>query len=220
MWILKQSFYIYSTLNPYMSCRPEELLNVILSRRSIRRFKPDPVPDDLVEKILEAGIRAPTAGGCEQWLFIVVKSEERKRRIHELLLEAHKKYAVEVAGMPPDKVEKWMTRIREGMYFAPLYIVAYLDLRRRCFTEAYRDYEKLEALKSLSAAVENIILAAHALGLGAVWLGVPVLMADEFNKALEPPPGAELHSIIALGYPAEEPRPRPRRPLSEVVLYR
>jgi len=203
-----------------MSCRPEELLNVILSRRSIRRFKPDPVPDDLVEKILEAGIRAPTAGGCEQWLFIVVKSEEKRRRIHELLLEAHRKYAVEVTGMPFDKVEKWMTRIREGMYFAPLYIAAYLDLRRRCFTEAYRDYEKLEALKSLSAAVENIILTAHAFGLGAVWLGVPVLMADEFNRVLEPPPGAELHSIIALGYPAEEPRPRPRRPLSEVVLYR
>ena len=191
-----------------------------MSRRSIRRFRHDPIPRELIEKILEAGIRAPTAGGGEQWFFIAITDEAKRREIHKLLVEAHKKYAAEVlrSPMPKEKIEKWFKRMEEeGMYYAPLYVAAYLDLRRRLYRDEYSELERLWAVHSVSAAIENMLLAAHALGLGAVWLGVPLLMKEEFDRVLQPPAGCELQGIIAIGYPAEEPRPRPRKNLSEVV---
>jgi len=176
-------------------------------------FKPDPVPDDLVFKVVEAGIRAPTAGGREQWFFVVVKNPEKRSAIHKLLLEAHRIYATQALKepMPPEKVEKWMDKIERGMYMAPVYIAAYVDLRERFHRDEYTDFEKTMAMQSVAAAVENMLLAAHALDLGAVWLGVPLLIRDKFDEVIQPPPGCELQAIIALGYPAERPEPRARR---------
>ncbi len=195
-------------------------LEVVMTRCSVRRFRPDPVPDDVLAKILEAGIRAPTAGGGEQWFFIVVKDLEKRRAIHRLLLEAHRLYASKVLRepLPVEKLEKWMRRIEEGMYFAPIYIAAYIDLRERLYRDEFYEFEKLMAVQSLAAAIENMLLTAHAMGLGGVWLGVPLLLREKFDEVLEPPPGCELQALIALGYPAEEVGPRKRRKdLSKVV---
>lgn len=194
-------------------------LETLMSRRSIRRFRPDPIPRELVERIVEAGIRAPTAGGGEQWFFVAVLDEARRRRIHELLIQAHMRYAQEVlrTPLPRDRVERWLRMMRRGEYLAPLYIAAYLDLRRRLYRDEYLELERLWAIQSLAAAIENMLLAAHGLGLGGVWLGVPLLMRREFDEVLQPPEGCELQGILAIGYPAEEPGPRPRRPLHEVL---
>ncbi|MEM4488501.1 MAG: nitroreductase family protein [Desulfurococcaceae archaeon] len=196
-----------------------ELLSVIGSRTSVRVFKQDPVPHDMVLKVLEAEIRAPTAGGGEQWFFVVVKVE-KKKAIHRLLLEAHRKYATEVLKEPmsSEKVEKWVREMESGMYMAPVYIAAYLDMRERFHKEEYYEFERLMAIQSLAAAVENMLLAAHALGLGAVWLGVPLLSKERFDEILQPPPGCELQAIIALGYLAETLAPRGRKKkISEIV---
>ncbi|MGC8982928.1 MAG: nitroreductase family protein [Desulfurococcaceae archaeon] len=189
-----------------------------MSRCSVRWFKQDPVPREVLLRVLEAGIRAPTAGGGEQWFFVVVESEEKRREVHRLLKKAHELYARHVVSppLPEHVVLKWVSRIEQGMYYAPVYVAAYLDLRKRMYGEEYREYEKLMAIQSLSAALENMVLAAWSMGLGSVWLGVPLLLRDEFDKLLEPPPGCELQAVLALGYPAEEPRPRKRKPLSEV----
>ncbi len=189
------------------------VLEAIESRASVRFFKPDPVPREIIERIIEAGIRAPTAGGGEQWFFIVVTDESLRRRIHELLKEAHRIYAERVLRkpLPKEKVEKWLRYIESGEYLAPLYIAAYIDLRERLYSDEYEEFEKLMAIHSLCAAIENMILAAHSLGLGAVWLGVPLLMRERFDELLKPPEGCELQAIIAMGYPAEEVRPRRRR---------
>jgi nitroreductase len=197
----------------------EDLLKVILSRCSIRLFKQDSIPDQLILKILECGVRAPNAGGSEPWYFIVVKDESLRREIHKLLLEAHRLYATSVLRepLPPEKVSKWVQRIVGGMYLAPVYIAVYADFRRSTHNVQYSEVEKVYIIQSVSAAIENIILAAHALGLGSVWLGVPLLMKDRFDELLKPPEGCELQAIIALGYPSEQPRVRPRRSIDEVV---
>ena len=197
------------------------LLEAIKSRRSVRFFKPDPVPREVVERILEAAIHAPNAGNAQQWFFIVVESEEKRREIHRLLKQAHRIYATWALRehMPPEKVEKWMRLIDEGMYWAPIYVAAYIDMRSPRLIPELRELEELMAVQSLAAAIENMILAAHAMGLGAVWLGVPLLIEKRFNEVLQPPPGCRLQAVIALGYPAEEPKPRPRKPLSEVVKF-
>lgn len=197
----------------------ESFLNIILSRSSIRWFKQDPIPDEVVNNILECGLRAPNAGGSEPWFFIVVKNYELRVKIHKLLLEAHRIYGTSALKnpMPQDKVDKWLKKICDGMYYAPIYIAAYADFKRMTHREELAHIERIFITQSVAAAIENILLAAHALGIGAVWLGVPLLMQDEFNKLLNPPEGCELQAIIALGYPLEPHRVRPRRSVSEVV---
>ncbi|MEM4471130.1 MAG: nitroreductase family protein [Zestosphaera sp.] len=193
----------------------------VLSRSSVRWFKSDSVPDDVLLKILEAGIRAPNAGNSEQWFFIVVKDPEVRSRLHSLLLEAHEFYATRAlkTPLPPDKVSKWVQRIRDGMYLAPTYIAGYVDLRRTTHVEDLLETEKIFAIQSVAAALENMLLVAHALGLGAVWLGVPLLLKNRFDELLKPPEGCDLQGIIALGYPAETPKARPRKSLNEVVRF-
>lgn len=193
---------------------------VMFTRCSIRWFKQDPIPLDIVNKLIEIATRAPTAHGAEQWFFIIVYSEEKRREIHRLLKLAHKCHAEEALINPysPEIVDKWMKRIDQGMYMAPLYIAAYIDMRKRVYREEFSECEKSMAIQSLAAAIENLIIAAWSMGIGSVWLGVPLLLREEFNKILNPPPGCELQSIIALGYPAETPKPRKRKNISEVTL--
>ncbi|MGB9827263.1 MAG: nitroreductase family protein [Thermosphaera sp.] len=195
-----------------------QCLDVINTRCSVRWFRPDPIPEETVRRLLEAAVRAPTAQGAEQWFFMAVVSEEKRREIHRLLRKAHEHYATSVLLKPysPGAVAKWMSRIDQGMYAAPLYVAAYLDLRERIFRDEYFEYERLMAVQSLSAAVENLIIAAWSMGLGSVWIGVPVFMREEFDKVLTPPEKCELSAIIALGYPAEKTAPRPRKPVEQV----
>ncbi len=197
-----------------------DVLEAILTRASVRRFKPDPIPEDVVRRVLEAGVRAPTAGGGQQWFFIVIKNPQVRRKLRELLVKAHIRYAEDVVrnGLPEDVRERWFKSMFEGgEYDAPLYIAAYVDLRRRLYRDEYSALERLWAVQSLAAAIENMILAAWGEGIGSVWLGVPLLMREEFDRLLRPPEGCELQAIIALGYPKRLPMPRPRRPLSNVV---
>ena len=196
-----------------------EVLEAVRSRASVRFFREDPIPEDLIREILEAGIRAPNAGGAEQWFFVVVKSEEKRREIHRLLLRAHLEYfRSRREPLPEEKLEKLASRIERGMYRAPLYIAAYVDLRRKIMRDEYGDIEWMMALESVSAAIENMILAAWSRGIGSVWLGVPVLLEEEFDRILKPPRGTKLAAIVAFGYPGAPVKPRRRRPLEEVSI--
>lgn len=193
-------------------------LNTIFSRVSVRMFKPDPIPIDILKRIIEAGVRAPTAGGGQEWYFIIVVSEDKRKRIHDLLKKAHVVYAEKVRRKPMrrESIEKWIKAMEEGMYLAPVYIAGYVDLREPIYSDNYRELERLWAHQSIAAAFENMILAAWSIGIGSVWLGVPLLMEKEFNEVLKPPSGLELAGILALGYPEEQPKPRKRRSLEEV----
>lgn len=200
------------------------IIDVIRTRVSVRRFKPDPIPEDVIRKILEAGIRAPSAGNEQQWFFIVVKDDEHiKRRLHDLIIRSHLKYVEEVmrADAMPERVRRrWVDALKGGeMYKAPLYVAAYVDLRRKGWREGYEHLERLWATQSLAAAIENMILTAWSLGVGSVWLGDPLLMREEFDALLKPPEGCELQAVIAFGYPARVPKPRPRKPLEEVLRW-
>jgi len=193
-------------------------LDTIFSRASVRMFKPDPIPMDILKRIVEAGIRAPTAGGGQEWYFIIVVSEDKRKRIHDLLKKAHVVYAEKVQRKPMrrESIEKWVKVMDEGMYLAPAYVAGYVDLREPIYSDNYRELERLWAHQSIAAAFENMILAAWSMGIGSVWLGVPLLMEKEFNEVLEPPSGLELAGILALGYPEEPPKPRKRKSLEEV----
>ncbi|MCX8184508.1 MAG: nitroreductase family protein [Sulfolobales archaeon] len=196
----------------------KEFLNVVETRTSIRRFRPEPIPDEAIKRILWSATRAPTAGGRENWFFVVIKSDEMRTKIHKLLIDSHIKYAREIARMPQERIEKWRKLMEGGMYFAPLYIAVYIDTSKLTATGEVSAFnaEFIMEIQSVAAAIENAILTSWCFGVGSVWLGAPLLLEEEFRKLLDLPQEYKLMGIIALGYPQETPSPRRRRPLEEV----
>jgi nitroreductase len=171
----------------------ENLVEIIKGRRSIRRFKPDVIPEEDLVRILEAATWAPSAGNAQPWRFIVVRGPELKRKLVAAAL---------------------------GQGFiaeAPVVIVVCADLERA--RRAYGDRGVgLYCIQDTAAATQNLLLAAHAKGLGACWVGA--FSEDEVRGALSLPQELRPVAIVPLGHPDQEPRPRPRRPLDEVVEYR
>ncbi|MCS7099956.1 MAG: nitroreductase family protein [Sulfolobales archaeon] len=195
-----------------------ELMRVVETRASVRRFRQDPIPDEVLKKILWSAVRAPTAGGRENWFFVVVKSSEMRAKIHRLIIDSHIRYARDIAKMPSERIEKWRKLMEEGMYLAPLYIAVYIDMSR--LTSAGEadvfNSEFIMEVQSAAAAMENAILTSWSLGIGSVWLGAPLLLEEEFRMLLDMPREYKLMGILALGYPLETPSPRRRKPLEEV----
>jgi nitroreductase len=160
----------------------EDLLEFLLTRRSIRQFKSDPVPDDLILKVLDLARYAPSAGNRQPWVFVVVKDPEIKDKLASLR-----------SGAAP-------------LVRAPVGIVVACD----------RSTSQLSYQVDCACVTMYIMLAAHALGLGTVWIQA-LANTEEIQKLVGLPENYVPVAIVALGYPAEKPQPRPRKPLEEIV---
>lgn len=160
----------------------------ILARRSIRAFTNAPVSDDMVRTILEAAMAAPSAVGRDPWHFVVVTSQQMRDSV--------------ATALPNGKM----------LSSAQVAIVVCGDL------EAAHDHHMGYLIQDCSAAVENALLAASALGLGAVWLGVyPREERVEALRAMLNLPSAVLPvACLAIGHPAESKEPRTRYAESKV----
>ena len=165
-----------------------DTFEAIKTRRSIRKFKKREIPDDLTEKILEAGMYAPSARNQQPWHFILVTREELK----EKLMKAH----------------PYASMLRE----APLAILVCGDTD----LELSHGYWPVDC----SAATQNILLAAHAGGLGAVWLGVHPRQErkDAIRKIFNLPETVQPFSLVALGYP-DEKKDTPDRWKPEIIHF-
>ena len=157
-----------------------EALRCLMTRRSIRSYKTEPIADQDVEALLRAAMAAPSAGNEQPWHFVVIRDRETMKRI----MDVHP-----YSGM---------------LDHAPLCIAVCAELA----LEKYDGYW----VQDTSAATQNILLAAHAIGLGAVWLGVhPVESRQSGVKdILNLPDGVECLSLIAIGCPAEPSVPADR----------
>jgi nitroreductase len=196
-----------------------ELFEAINTRTMVREFKDTPLSDEEKQKILQAGIRAPTAGGNEQWLFLCVESAEKRGKLLLLLVEAQKAYYTEMLKTPLSKeqIDNWMKSVEKGRYRAPFYVAVFVDLRQRSYTKS--DMEDLWAQQSAAAAIENMLLAAHGLGIGGCWFGVPLLIEKEFYEFFDTRKDEmRLAAVLAFGYPKQKPEPRPRKKGLETVV--
>jgi len=169
-----------------------DVFEAIKGRRSIRAYRNMDVSQEIVEKLIEAARWAPSAGNIQPWEFIIVRNPETKRRLAE-------------AALRQSFIEE-----------APVVIVVCADEERSARGYGTRG-RTLYCIQDTAAAIQNIHLAAYALGLGTCWVGA--FREDEARKILNIPEGVRPVAIIPVGYPAESPSPRSRRPLKEIIHY-
>jgi nitroreductase len=163
-----------------------ETLDAILTRRSIRRYTPEPVPETVIAEILRAAMSAPSAGNQQPWQFVVIAD---RRLRHEI-----------------PTFHPYAQMLRE----APVAIVVCGDLR----LESYRGYW----IQDCSAATQNLLLAAHAKGLGAVWVGIypKEERVARLRQLLGLPAEVIPLAVVPIGHPAERIPPATRYDASRV----
>jgi len=169
-----------------------EFYEVIRTRRSVRAYKPDPIPEDVLRRVLEAARIAPSGSNRQPWRFIIVRDEDTKRRL-----------------VPACHNQSWIAD-------APVVIVA---CARELSYNRGGYMGKLSGVMDATIAFTHLILAARAEGLGTCWIGA--FENDEVKKVLGVPSGWNVVALTPMGYPAEGEaafrEPFGRKPLSEIV---
>jgi len=211
----------------------EELEELIKDRRSIRRWKKREIPEDLVIRAVEMATWAPNGGNFQEWRFVGVTNRELIVRMADVVQSV----ADRIASWP--EASPWkedMERYRKNASFfrnAPVCIGVFmrryesvadriLSSREASDPEArrIRDFRRSAptGIQSAASAITTLLLVFHAMGLGAVWLGAPLMAKEEIEEVLSVPEGMDLVSLVAVGYPDERPQ-RDRKPVSEVLQF-
>ncbi|MCX8171807.1 MAG: nitroreductase family protein [Candidatus Bathyarchaeota archaeon] len=192
---------------------------IIKSRRSIRRYRPESVPQDFILKIVEAARWAPSAHNSQPWRFIIINDSDVKRNLAESMALDWVK-DLKKDGVPQEEANRLISESIKRFTEAPILVVAALTMKdMHKYPDRRRQrFEHLMATQSLAAAIQNILLAAHAEGLGACWFCAPLFCQNTVRRVLRLPRDVEPQALISIGYPAESPEPPPRRPLKEVAF--
>lgn len=203
----------------------ESLLKLVKNRRSIRRFKPDPVPKETVKKVLEVARYAPSAGNSQPWEFVVVEETTTKKKLSKLLSAFYSK------ARKVDPTFYFEVAVQPHLWMAPVLIVVCGDRRLQ---QAYPASAEINTLlrQSLSNCIYAIQLAAASFGLGTAWATTQGEARErEIKKLLGIPDEYTVDHIIPLGYPDEAKEKRAktllpikgraqcRRELDEIVHY-
>ncbi len=202
------------------STPPSGLLATIQGRRSIRRYRPDPVSHTVLETLLTAAIWSPSAHNRQPWRFAVVETVERKTQLAVAMGERLRR-DLEADDVPEAVIVTDTTRSYERITTAPVVIVVCLTMADM---DSYPDERRsrsefVMAVQSAAMAGQSLLLAAHAAGLGACWLCAPLFCPDVVQTALSLPVDWQPQGLITLGFPAES-RVKDRRPLESSVLWR
>ncbi|MEA2678862.1 MAG: hypothetical protein QOK03_584 [Candidatus Binataceae bacterium] len=209
------------------------LFEAMYTARAIRRIKPDPVPDEVITKVLDAAIRAPSGSNAQSWFFIVVKDAEKRNQLGALyqrtssILVKLYEGAKPPPHMEPAKYERWWKSVLylfDHMGEAPVLIVPCLKQTAFAGAAGLPDDVKKRmagaarlAGSSIYPAVQNIILACRAFGLGTVLTTIHAFYEDEVQKILNLPADVQSYALMPVGYPRGRHGPISRKPLAEVA---
>ncbi len=202
-----------------MNPHTQILLDLMRSRRSIRRYQGTPVSRELMETMLEAACWAPSAHNRQPWRFAVVESPATK---HALATEMGLRLRADLErdGVSAGTIEAELARSYTRLTNAPAIIVVCMTMREMDVypDERRRQAESTMATQSVSMAAQNILLAAHALGLGACWVCAPLFVPEVVRQVLRLPADWQPQALITVGYPAET-KTKTRKPMAEVLQY-
>jgi coenzyme F420-0:L-glutamate ligase/coenzyme F420-1:gamma-L-glutamate ligase len=199
----------------------DELHAFLRSRRSIRRYKPDPIPAPVIERILTTAIHSPSANNSQPWRFVVVTDPAVKTRLGEAIADRYRRDMTADGASEADirgRVERTIRRASEP----PLIIVLCRDVTIiKKQPDDFRQYaHEIMSVQSVAMAGLQLLLAVHAEGLGGCWICWPLFTPDETREALELPAEWEPQGMVFIGQPDEMPNPKELKPLQDVVLYR
>ena len=195
--------------------------NFLRTRRSIRRFKPDLVPGSVIETILTTATYAPSAHHRQPWRFVVVTDLSIKIKLANAMAQDFERDLTQ-DGLPAEKIQSQIKRSKERITSAPVAILLCLDMSEM---DSYPDGKRNKAeytmaVQSVAAAGLQLLLAAHAEGLGGVWACWPLFVKETIQKTLNLPESWEPQGMFFVGYIEVLPETRERKPLQDIAIYR
>jgi nitroreductase len=205
-----------------MTAAYQSLLKLMENRRSIRRFQNRPVPGQVVEMLVEAARWAPSAGNRQNFRFLSIARavtiealaaavREEIERIRQQVREEYGEHVADYAG-------NFLHFSKAPLLIVPIHRQGPNLLNALCNQEVITEKDTCpEACCSVSAAIMNLLLAAHSLGLGACWMTGPLIAGKSMAQILEVPPGWAISALIPVGYPDESPPAPGRRPVSRLL---
>jgi nitroreductase len=196
-----------------------DVFEIMQTTRAMRRLKPDPVPDALIRQILQAGISAANGGNTQRWRFLVIKDPAIKKAVQTYYKRAFDevigpRYATSAPppGVTAERYKRQHAAVEyltEHFHEAPVWIVACLDEGTAAPTRW--------SGASIYPAVQNMLLAARALGLGSTLTTRHLLHEKEAEAAMGLPPGVHSYAILPIGYPMGNFGPVGRGNLADFV---
>ncbi len=196
------------------------MVEAMLERRSIRRYRPDPVPEEIIEQLLTAATWAPSAHNRQPWRFVVMTRSETKHRL-AMAMGHRLRRDLMADNVPQEIIDKDVGRSYQRITNAPLLILLCLTMADMdSYPDAKRQQnEWIMASQSTAMAGQNLLLATHALGLGGCWMCAPLFCPDVVARTLDLPAGWQPQALITIGYPAET-KTKTRQPLASKVIER
>ncbi len=195
-----------------------DLHNFLRTRRSIRRFKTDPVPDSVIQDILSTATYAPSAHNRQPWRFVVITTQSVKAALAEAMAMDFERDLTR-DGLSPEKIQGQIKRSKERITSAPVAILLCLDVSDMDSypDEKRQNAERMMAIQSVAAAGMQLLLAAHAEGLGGVWACWPLFAQETIRKTLKLCESWEPQGMFFVGYTDEMPRHKEMKDLQSLV---
>lgn len=208
----------------------EQLYELMSTQRAVRRLRPDPVPDDVLDRILQAACWAPTGGNGQPWRVVAVRNPERKQQLADLYAPAWNRYAeayvAKLERIPEARRRESARRTLEaGTHLAdhfhevPVVLVFLADPSRMTITDAELERVSLVGGGSVYPAIQNTLLACRAEGLGCVLTTLHCAHESTVQQIIGAPPEWAIAGVVPIGWPVGGGHgPITRRPPAEMVF--
>jgi len=187
-----------------------DILTLIQSRRGVRKYKKNPLPEEVINKIVEAGRWGPSIHHLQPWKFVII---ENKNLIFNILKEVKKK--LNSINMPNFLNLPTITTLSNARVIICIYNTKLFSNFMRKFFKNNISVAITTEISSISAAIQNMVLTAESFGVGSCWLSSPLFSEKEINKILNMKD--ELIAILALGYPDARGKRSLRKSIKETV---
>jgi coenzyme F420-0:L-glutamate ligase / coenzyme F420-1:gamma-L-glutamate ligase len=191
------------------------LHDFLRSRRSVRRFKPDPITDSVIERILTTATCAPSAHNLQPWRFVIIKNPDVKPRLAKTLT-TKMRLDMQTEGAPETEIEKRISNSIRRINEAPVIIMLCRDLTA---VRVNTPEETVMNIQSTALAGLQLLLAAHAEGLGANWICWPLYATHETRSILNLPETWEPQAMIIIGDANEQAKQKELKPLHIISKY-
>jgi len=199
-----------------------DFFEVVHTQRSIRKFRPDPVPDEALWQMIDAAIRAPSGGNTQPWAFLVVRDDARRKVLADAVrgvsgnLEAGLAEAEKLPTESARRMRRASVAFRHDVASAPVIIIPCLVNP----SSPSKDINSIWAGSSIYGAVQNLMLAARAQGLGTVLTTFNIALEDFIRREFSVPEGSRPVAVIPVGYPdGQNFGPTSRKPVESVTYW-